>query len=551
MPGGPPGPSEEAQSPVPDPHRRVLLMARLVSVIAVAMVSLRFAWLSDDALITVRTVLNALHGYGPVFNVDERVMGYTHPLWMALLTVAGAVTGDVILAPMLLGTVLTVVAWAVIVASVTSVSRLAVGTVAILLCNSIVEYSAAGLENPLAFVFLAGLIVLGRQAGRLRRPDDDPAEDTGRATILRALALGLLAAGTLLTRLDLILVIAPALALVAWQMRRRPRFLVPFAVAWATPLALWAVIALAFYGEILPSTFPAKTNLAIPRSELLFSGVNYLLVSFAFDPVALIILVTALAWGIFAADACCRSWLLGAGLYLVYVVWVGGDFMAGRFLAVPVFVALAAMLTVPRDSYVALVPDQPPRSVARTASLVGCALLVLVGLGRADVLDPDLPNGPRWELTSAGGVADERGFYLVKGRSLAQFLGSPLTRSGEFIDPEAFPEGWQPDIAQLRATAASWRDGAGTEDVAIKCGGLGEAGISTGPAVHWIDPCGLTDRFLAAIPYRAEGFAWRIGHFDRPLPPGYLEAVEAVNPQLVEDPALRWELERLWERIRP
>ena len=54
-------------------------------------VLLRTAWLSDDALITFRTVLNFTHGYGLTFNVAERVQAYTHPLWMLMLT--GGVPG--------------------------------------------------------------------------------------------------------------------------------------------------------------------------------------------------------------------------------------------------------------------------------------------------------------------------------------------------------------------------------------------------------------------------------------------------------------------------
>ena len=58
-------------------------------------VLLRTAWLSDDALITLRTVLNVTHGYGLTFNIAERVQTYTHPLWMLMLTGAYLVAGNV------------------------------------------------------------------------------------------------------------------------------------------------------------------------------------------------------------------------------------------------------------------------------------------------------------------------------------------------------------------------------------------------------------------------------------------------------------------------
>ena len=46
------------------------------ALLAVSLV--RTAWLSDDAYITFRTADNLVHGYGPVWNTDERVQAFTH-----------------------------------------------------------------------------------------------------------------------------------------------------------------------------------------------------------------------------------------------------------------------------------------------------------------------------------------------------------------------------------------------------------------------------------------------------------------------------------------
>jgi hypothetical protein len=45
-----------------------------------AVILFRTAWISDDAAITLRTVLNVTHGFGLTFNIAERVQTYTHPL---------------------------------------------------------------------------------------------------------------------------------------------------------------------------------------------------------------------------------------------------------------------------------------------------------------------------------------------------------------------------------------------------------------------------------------------------------------------------------------
>ncbi len=47
--------------------------------------SLTVNYVIDDAFITFRYVYNFVHGNGPVYNPGERVEGYTHFLWVALL----------------------------------------------------------------------------------------------------------------------------------------------------------------------------------------------------------------------------------------------------------------------------------------------------------------------------------------------------------------------------------------------------------------------------------------------------------------------------------
>ena len=45
------------------------------------------AWMLDDIFITFRAVDNFLKGYGPVWNIGERVQVYTHPLYYFLLII--------------------------------------------------------------------------------------------------------------------------------------------------------------------------------------------------------------------------------------------------------------------------------------------------------------------------------------------------------------------------------------------------------------------------------------------------------------------------------
>ena len=57
----------------------------------------------DDAYIVYRYAENLVAGNGVVFNVGERVEGYTSPLWLLLLAGAGAIGFNIVLASKFLG----------------------------------------------------------------------------------------------------------------------------------------------------------------------------------------------------------------------------------------------------------------------------------------------------------------------------------------------------------------------------------------------------------------------------------------------------------------
>ena len=50
-------------------------------------------WLSEDALLTFREVINLVKGYGIVWNAGERVQVFTHPSWFLLLSAAHIIGG--------------------------------------------------------------------------------------------------------------------------------------------------------------------------------------------------------------------------------------------------------------------------------------------------------------------------------------------------------------------------------------------------------------------------------------------------------------------------
>src|SRR5262245_9142820 len=168
----------------------VLLMLGLFAVVMV-----RTAWVSDDAYITFRTIVNLLSGYGLRWNVGERVQSYTHPLWMFLVSGTTVVLREPYYASLALALACTMSATTLFARRVAgSVAMAMVGLTVLLFSQAFVDFSTSGLENPLVHLLLVVFLI------RYWSFDKSPRE------------AGLLAGVTalvLLTRLDAGLLVLP------------------------------------------------------------------------------------------------------------------------------------------------------------------------------------------------------------------------------------------------------------------------------------------------------------------------------------------------------
>src|SRR5512140_3383387 len=128
------------------PAALVLLYAAVVA---------RTAWISDDAAITMRVVLHFAHGWGPNYNIAERVQAYTHPLWFLLIALANGALGNVFAATFALSFLLAIAAFLLAAKTSQSTGWAAIGGLVLIGSKAFVDYSTSGLENPLAYVLLA------------------------------------------------------------------------------------------------------------------------------------------------------------------------------------------------------------------------------------------------------------------------------------------------------------------------------------------------------------------------------------------------------------
>ena len=440
-----------------------------------AFLLLRTAWISDDAAITLRTTLNFLHGYGPVFNIDERVQAYTHPLWFLLLSLSSLITRNIYIATYGLSIVTSCAALALLLAqSRQTWWNLMLAGLPLLFSKAFLDFSTSGLENPLSHLLVAACVLSINSHGEER-----PLEPRNLT------AFFLLAGQLYLTRPDLLLLIAPLAMRIAFAARCNMRHTVYALLIAGIPVLLWTLFSLYYYGSPVPNTAYAKLGTGIPLAEKFQQGVIYFIHSIGQDPITPALIVIGLWLGL-RSDWTNRALSLGIILYLLYTASIGGDFMAGRFLTAPMF---AAAIMVART------PIPPALTLPLAASLSVLALTTLPHTLLSSYDYHDRYVGP-------SGIANERGFYYEEHG----LLNMSRTR-----------------LKQPEWTTPSRMSKIGNVDTI--CGGLGFASINSGPSVHWIDICALADPLLSHIapPPNAK---WRIGHFKRAIPDGYKASLQ-------------------------
>jgi len=471
-------------------------------------VILRTAWVCDDAFITFRTADNIVHGFGARWNIDERVQSYTHPLWLAVFPLAYAVTREPYFTAIALTTLLTVASVLVLMRRVAATPWHALAAFGALLSSkAFVDFATSGLENALSSLLLT--LFLWRWW----------AEPPGPR---RTRQLSLVAALCALNRLDLILLVGPALAVDVW--RRGLRASLWPAVIPMVPLAAWELFAIVYYGFPFPNTAYAKLNTGWPASLLLRRGFEYFWYTARFDPVTLPVI------GLCLLAVCPRSrrrdWPLVAGVaaFAVYLLRIGGDFMFGRFLTMPFVWSLALLAHLPW-----------PR--ARMTGRVAAAALVLLGFCAP------------WEPALVSGFAYWRAYNLVHGSSSRTPLDnySHLTRGD--LDDERRVYYDSTGLLQQRpghlVPAHMWamdgmRRRTGRERVVVE-DSVGFVGYFAGPSIHIVDSMALCDPLLARLAALPGG---RIGHFRRAVPDGYLDTIESGTNRLA-DPKLAQYYNRL------
>ena len=487
-----------------------------VVLVALTFRVLASAWVSDDAYITFRVIDNFLNGYGLTWNTDERVQAYTHPLWMLLNIVPYWIIGNIYISSLLVSFLCFAAAiwFALRTSSLTRVQTAIFFLLPVALSRPIVEYATSGLENPLGMLLIAWFFHTLLKAQESNKT-------------LHKLAF--ISALLLLTRMDFALLIAPIwLYLLANAFSLTKCLRIGFHM-W--PLWVWCLFSLFYYGFVFPNTKYAKLGGDIPSIELFKQGIYYLYDLMLRDTLSFFVLLfipfsTMISFLIVPKQ---RTYpdrmkavlmVTGVFIYTLYVIRIGGDFMGGRFWAVPIFTCLLVALQLVPQSYYA-----NKRTLYRlalvmiaTAALAHWNFITKWEEGCKRIGMPVDTSDADKEICSIRGIIDEARFYH-------RMTGLIMLKT---LNVRTMPEG----VPVLRGEEyrTSLNDKAATTKMA------GMPGFYAGPQVILVDIFALTDPLLARLPAIKD--KWRIGHFERNIPDGYMEARVQHNPDVIKDPDL-------------
>lgn len=367
--------------------RLSLLAATLVAGIVAFAGGWARRWMSDDGLIVLRTVRNLLAGNGPVFNAGERVEANTSTLWQYLITGAAWVSGGR-LEDIATALALTLTVLAAAIATFASGSYwnhalrratpvIPLGIIIYLALPPARDFATSGLEWGLSIFWLAvWFALLVDWATPARRALPSPG-------YLLAFWCGL----SWLVRPELALYGGiTGIVLIAFAPRKTPGIL---AAALPVPAA-YQIFRMGYYGLLTPHTAVAKSAADAQWAQ----GWGYLR-DFVdpyglYLPVAIAVLIGAVGvaktrgrlLAVAGLTAACAT------LHILYILRVGGDFMHGRMLLLPLFALLLPAMAVPFS-----------KAVAAAATVVVAWAAVLV-----------VKPAPAAEINELG-IVDERAFW--------------------------------------------------------------------------------------------------------------------------------------------
>ncbi len=272
----------------------------------------------DDAYIILRYAKNVLAGNGIVWNIGEKVEGYSSFLWLILISLLGYLKVDLILASRILGVVfafLTVALFFII-----EWKRRIIGALLLATNSCFALWALGGLETVAFgfFVFLGCYLF-----------------QNSYRNLMPFFVIGLIFSIATMTRPEGILFFAITFVFCLLKELKLTRtnfkaalWLAAGFLASYLPYFLWRLY---YYGHLFPCTFYVKGGTDFFKILFGFRYISHFLLLYGF-PLAMLLIVKDLK-NFFREQSYLLSILLA---YSFYILFIGGDHMQGFRFMVPV-----------------------------------------------------------------------------------------------------------------------------------------------------------------------------------------------------------------------
>jgi arabinofuranosyltransferase len=477
---------------------------------------IKCAWICDDAYISFRYIKNLINGDGLTWNIGERVQAFTNPLYIFCIIPFYALTKNMYLSSIVLSVGLTMGA---VFIGLTSKNKRNIPLlclfIIILTCSkSFIDYSTSGLENPMTF-FLVAIFY------RLYFSYEKPYESKS------FLKLCLIASLISLNRIDSLILVIPPLVYVFFKKFKAKK--IYLGIVGFIPFIIWEIFSFIYYGFLIPNTAVAKLNNTTNISNVLLKGLRYILTTNLYgDYITIIVILIAICCGLFAFKKQCKYSFasLGVLLYVLYVVYVGGDYMIGRFLSAPFFLSVIIIYNVAFDFIISL--KTPSNRLNKYIIATAIIVLIMGCMPQTSTITSKVKYNKTKCFISTNYdeiPCDERRYYY-NDTGLSYYLAN------------IYVSGYDPN----RAVYKWGRLGRFLEPGAVYIEySLGFKGYFCPDDTVLIDCYGLCEPLLARIPAAPNQ---RVGHYIRLVPDGYKETIE-TGVNVISNPALKQYYDKL------
>lgn len=468
-------------------------MAVLLAVI------IKNAWVCDDAYVTFRVIDNFINGFGLRWNIADRVQAYSNPLWLMLMTPVYHFSGEFYFSSITVSVILTFSAVMIVIwKPENKLSAISTGIAFLVCSNSFIDYSTSGLENAPGYFLFAVFLNL-YSSGELNRK--------------RFFLIFLTAGFIILNRVDHVIIVFPFLLYCFMKYNRSvhgkylsTESMIPV-FAGLSPVILWTLFSLVYYGFPVPNTAFAKLNTGVDRYLIIKQGFYYIEDFIKHDFIGASAIGILLIFSFPLIRNLKKSpYFFSPVLYILYILWIGGDFMSGRFFTVLIFMAFTVIISINIKYYYAVIAIIP----------------VVILLSFLNLRNPVLSGRDYSNKKFSNGVADERGYYFAYTG-----LFNNLKDTKKPLNP---------------FEKKGIRDG----KFIIK-DGVGFSGYNFGPEYHILDRYALGEPLLARIPYQNPfeiKKVFRPGHNGRDFPAGLKDSLKTGENRIVH-PALKLYFDKL------